>query len=244
MDHQEATVKVVQEVPFVTGQYTSSSTVTNGTVTPFQTIQQIEVGTILKITPQINEGSAIVLKIDIESSSVVATPAGASGITTSKREVTTNVLIEDGGIVVLGGLISNEYDRSKSQVPLLGDIPLLGELFKSRSASQTKTNLMIFLRPQILHDATQTAIETNAKYNFMREEQRQVGAGDHLAVPLLPGVKVPVLPPLPPPPPPGSTPAAPITERERDQAAKDAEVRSDAAPAGGAATSSAPQAQQ
>ena len=241
MDHQEATVKVVQEVPFVTGQYTSSSTVTNGQVTPFQTIQQIEVGTILKITPQINEGNAIILKIDIESSSVVATPAGASGITTSKREVTTNVLIEDGGIVVLGGLISNEYDRSKSQIPLLGDIPLLGELFKSRSASQTKTNLMIFLRPQILHDATQTAIETNSKYNFMREEQRQVGAGDHLAVPLLPGVKPPVLPPLPPPPPAGSTPAAPITERERDQAAKEAETRNDAA---AAAAASAPQAQK
>ena len=242
MDHQEATVKVVQEVPFVTGQYTSSSTVTNGNVTPFQTIQQIEVGTILKITPQINEGSAIVLKIDIESSSVVATPAGASGITTSKREVTTNVLIEDGGIVVLGGLISNEYDRTKNQVPLLGDIPLIGELFKSRSANQTKTNLMIFLRPQILHDATQTAIETNAKYNFMREEQRQVGAGDHLAVPLLPGVHSPVLPPMPPPPPPGSTPAAPITERERDQAARDAEVRSDDAVPAGAPVSPAPQA--
>jgi general secretion pathway protein D len=245
MDHQEATVKVVQEVPFVTGQYTSGSTVTNGAVSPFQTIQQIEVGTILKITPQINEGNAIVLKIDIESSSVVATPAGASGITTSKREVTTNVLIEDGGIVVLGGLISNEYDRSKSQVPLLGDIPILGELFKSRTASQTKTNLMIFLRPQILHDATQSAIETNSKYNFMREEQRQVGAGDHLSVPLLPGVKSPVLPPLPPPPPPGSTPAAPITERERDQAAREAAVRGDdAAPASGAAPSSAPPAQQ
>jgi general secretion pathway protein D len=236
MDHQEATVKVVQEVPFVTGQYTSSSTVTAGQVSPFQTIQQIEVGTILKITPQINEGNAIVLKIDVESSSVVATPAGASGITTSKREVTTNVLIEDGGIVVLGGLISNEYDRTKSQVPFLGSIPILGELFKERTASQTKTNLMIFLRPQILHDATQSAIETNSKYNFMREEQRQVGADDRLSLPLLPGVKVPVLPPLPPPPPAGSTPAAPITERERDQAAKEAEREDDAA------NSSAPQA--
>jgi general secretion pathway protein D len=241
MDHQEATVKVVQEVPFVTGQYTSGSTVANGQVTPFQTIQQIEVGTILKITPQINEGNAIVLKIDIESSSVVATPAGASGITTSKREVTTNVLIEDGGIVVLGGLISNEYDRTKTQVPLLGDIPLLGELFKERSANQTKTNLMIFLRPQILHDATQTAVETDSKYNFMRQEQRQVGADDRLSIPLLPGVKVPALPPMPPPPPPGSTPAAPITERERDQAAREAEIRGNAGAAAAPPAASAPQ---
>jgi general secretion pathway protein D len=252
MDHQEATVKVVEEVPFVTGQYTSSSTVTNGQVTPFQTIQQIEVGTILKITPQINEGNAIVLKIDIESSSVIATPSGASGITTSKREVTTNVLIEDGGIVVLGGLISNEYDRTKSEIPFLGEIPFIGQLFQDRTAAQTKTNLMIFIRPQILHDATQTSIETNAKYNFMREEQRQVGADDHLSLPLLPGVKVPVLPPMPAPPPAGSTPAAPITEQERDQAAKeaqratDAQARSDdaAAAAGTPGTSSAPQAQK
>lgn len=148
------------------------------------------------------------------------------------------MLIEDGGIVVLGGLISNEYDRTKSQVPFLGSIPILGELFKERTASQTKTNLMIFLRPQILHDATQSAIETNSKYNFMREEQRQVGADDRLSLPLLPGVKVPVLPPLPPPPPAGSTPSAPITERERDQAAKEAQREDDAA------NSSAPQAQK
>ncbi|HTV80603.1 MAG TPA: type II secretion system secretin GspD [Steroidobacteraceae bacterium] len=242
-DHQEATVKVVEEVPFVTGQYTSSSTVTNGTVTPFQTIQQIEVGTILKITPQINEGSKIALKIDVESSSVIATPSGASGITTSKREVTTNVLIEDGGIVVLGGLISNEYDRTKSQVPLLGDIPLLGELFKERTASQTKTNLMIFLRPQILNTETQMATETNSRYNFMREEQRQVGASEHLAIPLLPGVKSPVLPPMPPPPAPGSKPVAPITEQERDQAAREARREADAeAHAAPPAASSAPQA--
>ena len=210
MDHQEATIKVVEEVPFVTGQYTSSSTVTNGSVSPFQTIQQIEVGTILKITPQINEGNAVVLKIDIESSSVIATPSGASGITTSKREVTTNVLIEDGGIIVLGGLISNEYDRSKDQIPLLSSIPLLGELFKDRSASQTKTNLMIFLRPQILHDGQQTATETNAKYNFIRDQQRDaMGDKPRFEVPLLPDAKPPELPPLSAP---SSAPAsAPVT---------------------------------
>ncbi len=229
MDHQEATIKVVQEVPFVTGQYTSGSTVANGQVSPFQTIQQIEVGTILKITPQINEGDAVVLKIDIESSSVVATPSGASGITTSKRAVSTNVLIEDGGIVVLGGLISNEYDRSKNQVPLLGSIPILGELFKDHSASQTKTNMMIFLRPQILHNATETSIETNSKYNFIREQQREAGSSDHSSIPLLPGVKNPMLPILPPPPPPGSTPEAPITQQEKDRAAEKSKRDLDAA---------------
>ncbi len=107
-------------------------------MSPFQTIQREEVGTILKVTPRINEGDAIVLKIDIESSSVIPSPAGAVDITTSKREITNNVLIEDGGIIVIGGLISNEYDHSESRVPWLGSIPLLGELFKDHSATHTR----------------------------------------------------------------------------------------------------------
>ncbi|HTY48525.1 MAG TPA: type II secretion system secretin GspD [Steroidobacteraceae bacterium] len=234
MDHQEATIKVVDEVPFVTGQYTSGSTVTNGTVTPFQTIQQIEVGTILKLTPQINEGDAIVLKIDIESSSVIATPSGATGITTSKREITTNVLIEDGGIIVLGGLISNEYDHTNTQVPLLGSIPIIGELFKDHSATLTKTNMMIFLRPQILRDGTQTAIETDSKYNFIRQEQQDLINGQPKGtLPLLPGIKPPELPKLPPPPAAGSTPEAPVTEAEKRRAA------AANAAAGGTATAAA-----
>ncbi len=255
-DHQEATMKSADEVPFVTGQYTNTGT-SGGAVSPFQTIQREEVGTILKVTPQINEGDAIVLKIDIESSSVIPSPAGAVDITTSKREISTNVLIEDGGIIVIGGLISNEYDHTDTRVPFFGSIPILGELFKDHSATHTKKNLMIFLRPQIMHDATQTTIETNSKYNLIREEQRQVGASESsFSVPLLPGVKSPVLPALPPPPPPGSTPSAPITEQERDRAAArsqrevDAAARSDdadrarsaAAPAAPAA-SSAPQPQ-
>ncbi|HEV2700709.1 MAG TPA: type II secretion system secretin GspD [Steroidobacteraceae bacterium] len=252
-DHQEATMKSADEVPFVTGQYTNTGSA-GGAVSPFQTIQREEVGTILKVTPQINEGDAIVLKIDIESSSVIPSPAGAVDITTSKREISTNVLIEDGGIIVIGGLISNEYDHTDTRVPFLGSIPILGELFKDHSAKHTKKNLMIFLRPQIMNDATQTAIETNSKYNLIREEQRQVGAGESsFSVPLLPGVKSPVLPALPPPPPPGSTPAAPITEQDRDRAAERARRETDAAartddaqhaPAAGApAASSAPRPQ-
>jgi general secretion pathway protein D len=209
MDNQEATVKVADEVPFVTGQYTSASTAVAGNVTPFQTIQREEVGTILKLTPYINEGDAIRLKIELESSSVIpknSGPQGAVDLTTSKRTVSTNVLIEDGGIIVLGGLISNEYDRTSTQVPGLGSIPIIGQLFKDRTATQTKKNLMIFIRPQILRDGTQTAIETNSKYNFIREEQRQIGARDDV-IPLLPGVTSPQLPKLPPPPPVGSTPA-------------------------------------
>jgi general secretion pathway protein D len=246
MDHQEATMKSADEVPFVTGQYTNTGT-SGGSVSPFQTIQREEVGTILKVTPQINEGDAIVLKIDIESSSVIPSPAGAVDITTAKREISTNVLIEDGGIIVIGGLISNEYDHSNSRVPFLGNIPIIGELFKDHSATHTKKNLMVFIRPQIMHDATDMSIETNSKYNFIREEQRQVGAGEApFSVPLLPGVKSPVLPPIAPPPPAGSTPAAPITPQQRERAAAraqheiDAEATSSDAAAG--SPSSAPRA--
>ncbi|HEY1900081.1 MAG TPA: type II secretion system secretin GspD [Steroidobacteraceae bacterium] len=249
-DNQEATLKAVEEVPFVTGQYTNTGT-SGGAVSPFQTIQNEEVGTILKVTPQINEGDAIVLKIDIESSSVLPSASTAVNPTTSKREISTNVLIEDGGIIVIGGLISNEYDHTETRVPFLGSIPILGELFKDHSATQTKSNLMVFIRPQIMHDATEMSTETNSKYNFIREEQRAVSQGERGEIPLLPGVKPPLLPPPPPPPPPGSTPKAPITEQERERAAEkaqreiDAEARSNAAAAAAAATpSSAPQAQK
>jgi general secretion pathway protein D len=223
MDHQEAQIKIAQEVPFVTGQYASTgTTTTTGAVTPFQTIQREEVGTILKLTPQINEGNAVILKIELESSSVVpksAGPQGAVDLTTNKRTVSTNVLIEDGGIIVLGGLISTEYDRTETGVPYLSRIPLLGELFKDHTASHQKKDLMIFIRPQILKDGTDTAIETNSKYNFIREEQHQVGAADQYSVPLLPGTKSPLLPEAPPPPPEGSTSKAPVTLGEKESAA-------------------------
>ena len=129
-DNQEATLKVASEVPFLTGQFTSTGS-SNSSVTPFQTIQREEVGTILKITPQINEGgAAVMLKIDLESSSVVpkdAGPQGAVDLTTNKRTVSTRVLIEDGGIVVLGGLTSADYSRQETRVPFLGAIPLIGQ---------------------------------------------------------------------------------------------------------------------
>jgi len=228
MDHQEATMKAVEEVPFVTGQYTNTGT-SGGSVSPFQTIQNEEVGTILKVTPQINEGDSIVLKIDIESSSVLPSASTATNPTTSKREITTDVLIEDGGIIVIGGLISNEFDHSSSSIPFLGSIPILGNLFKDHSATQTKTNLMVFIRPQIMHDGTEMSIETNSKYNFIRNEQRQVGADEVKGdLPLLPGVKSPVLPPIPPPPPPGSTRPDPITQQDKDRAANEAQREIDA----------------
>jgi general secretion pathway protein D len=200
MDNQEAELKVAQEVPFITGQFTNTGTNNgDGQVNPFTTIQRQEVGTILKITPQVNEGGALVqLKIELESSDLAGTTGDAGSQITSKRTINTNVLIEDGGIVVLGGLIRDSAQRGETRVPYLGRIPLIGELFKTRNRKRDKTNLMVFIRPKILSDGVTTAFETNAKYNFIRDQQRKAGANPGEILPLIPFNKDPVLPELPP----------------------------------------------
>jgi general secretion pathway protein D len=201
MDNQEAEIKVAQEVPFITGSYTNTGNNTgDGNVNPFTTVQRQEVGTILKITPQVNEGGALVqLKIELESSSLSGDSGDANSLITNKRTVNTNVLIEDGGIVVIGGLIQDSDIRGEQRVPYLGRIPILGQLFKTRSRQNDKTNLMVFIRPKILYDGVQTAIETGAKYNYIRDEQRAAGRSKGEILPLLPFTKEPVLPPLPTP---------------------------------------------
>jgi general secretion pathway protein D len=194
LDNEEAEIKVAQEVPFVTGQYTNQG-VSNATgqVNPFQTIQREEVGIILKITPQINDGGSVVLKISQEVSNIASSAQIAVDLITNKRTVTTKVLAEDGGIIVLGGLISDEVREGKSQVPFLGSIPLLGELFKTRSVDKKKTNLMFFVRPRILRDGVDATIETNAKYNYIRKQQQDMFGGK---VPLMPREIQPTLPAL------------------------------------------------
>ena len=206
MDNQEAELKVAQEVPFVTGQFTNIIAVTGGTVNPFQTIQREEVGTILKVTPTISpEGSAVMLKISIESSSFGQKPAGAVDLVTNKRTINTTVLIEDGGVVVLGGLIEDNSVKGENRVPYLGNIPIIGLLFKTRNATSTKNNLIMFIRPKILRDQAQAAFETDLKYNYMIDQQKKLDRRE--AVPLLPGVSRGKMPPAPPAPPPGTNPA-------------------------------------
>jgi general secretion pathway protein D len=219
LDNQEAEIKVANEVPFITGSFTNTGA-NNGATNPFQTVQRQEVGTILKVTPQIAaEGNAVVLKISIESSSVLPNSLSAVDITTAKRTITTNVLIDDGGVVVLGGLISNAHTQSGQRVPLLGSIPLIGNLFRTRQADGKKNNLMIFIRPKILRDAQQAAYQTDTKYNYMRDQQTQYNKGE-FEIPLLPGVKKPKLDPAPPLPPPGSGEKAPASPDEKARAAK------------------------
>lgn len=175
MDNQEAEIKVTQEIPFITGQYTNTNN-TASNVSPFQTIQRQEVGTILRITPQINEGDSIMLRIEQESSSLAGSSRGAVDLITNKRTISTNVMIEDSGIIVLGGLIQDSETRGEQRVPFLGKIPFLGELFRTRSASRNKTNLMVFIQPRILRDEASTRIQTNSKYNYIRGEQDRVNS--------------------------------------------------------------------
>ena len=193
MDNQEAQIKVAQEVPFVTGSFTNTGGA-GGSVNPFQTIQRQEVGTILKVTPQINEGDSVLLKIEQEASSIAQT-SGAGDLTaiTNKRTITTNVLVEDGGIIALGGLMQDNVTEGNQRVPFLGRIPLLGHLFKATNSQKTKTNLMVFIRPTILRDDVQAAIMTDSKYEDLRRQQQNIDNGK---VPLLPGSKQPVLPPI------------------------------------------------
>ena len=190
MDNQEAEIKIAQEVPFITGSFTQTGT---DATNPFQTIQREEVGNILKITPQISEGETVILKIEQEASSLAPTPAGSVDLVTNKRTITTNVLVEDGGIIVLGGLIRDEMLDSEQRVPFLGAIPLVGELFKVRNTQKRKTNFMVFIRPRILRDGVQTAVETNTKYNYLRDQQLKLHGGK---APLLPFEKGPSLPPI------------------------------------------------
>jgi general secretion pathway protein D len=189
-DNQEAKMEVAQEVPFLTGQYST----TNGTGSAFQTIQREEVGTILTVTPTINEGDAVLLKLQIESSSLAGATTGAVDLITNKNVITTSVLIKDGNTLVLGGLIQDNVSNSQNEVPLLGRIPLIGELFRVRNTSKTKTDFLIFLQPHILRDDRQAAIETDAKYNYVREEQRRLNRDQDAKLPLLPFQPADVLP--------------------------------------------------
>jgi general secretion pathway protein D len=193
LDNEEAEIKIAQEVPFLTGQYSTGVQTQPGITTPFQTIQREEVGNILKITPQINEGNSVMLKISQEISNIAPTAQVAVDLITNKRTITTKVLVEDGGIIVMGGLIQDEARETTSQVPFLGSIPILGELFKTRRVDKVKTNLMMFIRPRILRDGVDAAIETNAKYNYIRNQQLGTHDGK---VPLMPTESQPTLPAL------------------------------------------------
>lgn len=168
LDNQEAEIVVGQNVPFVTGETTSSS---NSVVNPFRTVQREDIGISLKVRPQINEGDAITMDIQQEASSIAGSATGAVDIITNKRSIKTSVQLEDGEMLVLGGLIDEKTIESEQKVPGLGDIPVLGALFRSTRSTRVKQNLLVFIRSTIIKDPVKAKRLSERKYNLMRNLQ-------------------------------------------------------------------------
>jgi general secretion pathway protein D len=200
MDNEEAEIVVGQNVPFVTGSFTTPGA--TAAVTPFQTVQRQDVGLTLKVRPQINEGNAVRLDIEQEVSSIAPGVERAADIITNRRAIRTSVLVESGRTVVLGGLIDDDLQERTQKVPGLGDIPVLGGLFRHQSTRKVKRNLLVFLHPVILRDEEMAGAYSRRKYDFMRAEQIERALRP---VPLMRDAQPPVLPPfdefleLPPP---------------------------------------------
>jgi general secretion pathway protein D len=186
LDNEEAEIIVGQNVPFLTG----TTQTTGGLANPFQTIEREDVGLKLKIKPQINEGSAIRMDIEQEISSLT-TSSSTVDVVTSKRAIKTSVVVDDGSMVVLGGLIEDNLVEGIQKVPGLGDIPVLGHLFQSKNVTKTKTNLLIFLRPQIMRSSQKMLNLVNQKYNHIRTRQQALRKK---GIALLPDEESPLLP--------------------------------------------------
>lgn len=191
MDNHPANINVGQEVPFVSGSFSAQGISTSdGQINPFQTIERKEIGIKLNVTPHINEGDQVMLAIEQEVSTL-APSAGAVDLITNKRTISTRVMVPDGAILVLGGLTTEDVQERLESVPGLGQIPLLGELFKYRRNSNVKRNLMVFIRPTILHDDALMDEVTGQKYRKIRASQLE---SIERAQPLSPAKKAPVLP--------------------------------------------------
>lgn len=190
LDNESASIMVGKTVPFVSGQYITSGS--GGSDNPFQTVQREDIGLRLQIRPQISEGGTVKLDIYQEVSSIDDKNSGLAGIVTNKRAIDTSVLLDDGQIMVLGGLLEDKVQTNNDSVPLLGDIPILGNLFRYERRERVKTNLMVFLRPFVIRDAQASRGITQDRYNFMRAAQSQAQPSSHL---LLPDMDAPILPP-------------------------------------------------
>ncbi|MEN8170277.1 MAG: type II secretion system secretin GspD [Pseudomonadota bacterium] len=173
LDNEEAEIVVGQTVPFITGSYSSTGTGSTPT-NPFQTIEREDVGLSLKIKPQINEGDAIRMEITQEVSSISGSTVSASDLITNKRSIKTTVMVDDGQAVVLGGLIEDQLVESEQKVPLLGDIPILGWLFRYQKNIKSKKDLMVFIHPRIIRDRAQSLALASEKYNYMRALQMDI----------------------------------------------------------------------
>ena len=196
LDNEEAKIVIGQNVPFVTGQFsnTGAGGSTAGSVNPFQTIERKDVGLTLKVKPQISENGTVKLAIYQEVSSVLASTANASnGPTTNKRTIESNVLVEDGSVVVLGGLLQDEYSGNQEKVPGLADLPFVGNLFKSESRGRKKTNLMVFLRPMVVRDAQASDRLSLDRYELMRTTMQAAQPAPSGPLPITEAAQMPAL---------------------------------------------------
>jgi general secretion pathway protein D len=190
LDNEEAEIFVGEEVSIPTGSFTSTGTSTQPT-NPFTTFDRKPVGINLKVKPQINEGDTILLNIEQSIDAFKSGSAGSQDIVTSQRKINTSVLVDNGKILVLGGLVQDNLIQNDQSVPFFGDIPIIGALFRSSSTQKVKTNLMVFLRPLVMRDSRQGLLLTNSKYNYLRELQMQSRSEESY---LLPDEPAPLLP--------------------------------------------------
>ncbi|GAB3771833.1 hypothetical protein GCM10028796_41380 [Ramlibacter monticola] len=174
LDNEEAKIVIGENVPFVTGQFTNTGA-SNGSVNPFTTVDRKDVGLTLRVKPQISENGSVRLTIYQENSAVKAgTELAPNGPTTTKQTVETNVLVDDGQIVVIGGLLQDQYSGTTQKIPGLGDVPGLGALFRSDNRQRTKSNLMVFLRPVVVRDAQDSEALSLDRYEMMRTKQQNL----------------------------------------------------------------------
>ncbi len=194
LDNEEAKIIVGSNVPFITGQFTNTG---GATTSPFQTVERKDVGITLRIKPQVGENGAVRMTIFQESSSVsdkVAPGTSNAGPSTDKRSIESTVVVDDGQIIVLGGLIEDKFTETRSKVPLLGDIPFLGALFRSQERKKERTNMMVFLRPMVMRDATTSNKLSMDRYDLMRSTQQGAQPERSFITPIN---ESPVLAPLP-----------------------------------------------
>ncbi len=197
LDNTEAKIMVGQNVPFVTGSYSTGGTLGSAAVNPFQTVERKNVGLTLKIKPQITAGNNIKMQIYEDVSSIAPNISGAIDLITNRRELKTTVIVANGRTIVLGGLIDDDVENTWQGVPLLDRIPLLGNLFRYRQRVKKKTDLMIFLKPVIVRNSQESEGFTASRYAFMQAEERAMHFSHSV---VLPNYRQPRLPPLHQPP--------------------------------------------
>jgi general secretion pathway protein D len=205
LDNEEARIVVGQNVPVESGSFaTPTATTTAGSVSAFNTFDRRDVGIVLHVKPQITTGGILKLQLYTEDSSVDATTINnPGGVTINTRSIQSNILADDGEIIVIGGLMQDQYTTSNSKIPLLGDIPWVGQLFRSEAKTRTKTNLMVFLRPVVVRDGATSTEIANERYNYVRSQQYNSTSDNNIEK----DHDVPVLPPAPIGPSQGGVPA-------------------------------------